>query len=63
LTAVGSPELRLVHPKDIVIRKSGYISDRTLAIHADKASKDLTRILVEKLSESKTRSEGHPHSS
>jgi len=49
LTAVGSPELRLVHPKDIVIRKSDYISDRTLAIHADKASQDLTRKLVEKL--------------
>jgi len=49
LTAVGSPELRLVHPKDIVIRKSDYISDRTLAVHADKASQDLTRKLVEKL--------------
>ena len=49
LTAAGSPELRLVHPKDIVIRRSDYISDRTLAVHADKASKDLTRKLVEKL--------------
>ena len=49
LTAFGSPKLRLVHPKDIVIRKSDYISDRTLAVHADKASQDLTRKLVEKL--------------
>jgi len=49
LTAYGSPKLRLIHPKDIVIRKSDYISDRTLAVHADKASQDLTRKLVEKL--------------
>jgi len=49
LTAEGSKELRLVHPIDIVIRKSDYISDRTLAVHADKASQDLNRKLVEKL--------------
>ena len=49
LTAYSSPKLRLIHPKDIVIRKSDYISDRTLAVHADKASQDLTRKLVEKL--------------
>lgn len=49
LTADGSQELTLAHPKDIVIRKSAYISDRTLAVHADKASQDLPRKLVEKL--------------
>lgn len=49
LTADGSQELTLTHPRDIVIRKSSYISNRTLAVHADKASQDLPRKLVEKL--------------
>ena len=45
----GSPNLILTHPTDIVIRKSNYISDRTLAINADKSSNDLPRELIEKL--------------
>ena len=49
LTAHGSEKLILTHPRDIVIRKSDYISERTLAVHADKAAKDLSRKLVEKL--------------
>lgn len=47
--ASGSPHLVLTHPSDIVIRRSGYVSDRTLAIHADKSANDLSRRLVEKL--------------
>ncbi len=47
--ASGSPHLTLEHPVEMVIRKSDYASDRTLAIHADKAAKDLSRELVEKL--------------
>ncbi len=47
--AHGSPQLILTHPTEVVIRKSAYISDRTLAIHADKAAADLPRKLVEKL--------------
>ena len=49
INASGSPKLALTNPTDIVIRKSDYISDRTLAIHADKSSNDLPRELVEKL--------------
>lgn len=49
INASGSPKLILTHPTDIVIRKSDYISDRTLAIHADKSSNELPRELVEKL--------------
>jgi hypothetical protein len=49
INASGSPKLILTHPTDIVIRKSEYISDRTLAIRADKSSNDLQRELVEKL--------------
>ena len=49
INAIGDPFLILTHPTDIVIRKSRYISDRTLAIQADKAACDLPRRLVEKL--------------
>ena len=49
INASGSSKLILTHPTDIVIRKSGYISDRTLAVEADKSSNDLSRELVKKL--------------
>jgi len=47
--ASGNPQLILTHPTDMVIRKSSYICDRTLAIQADKAAIDVSRKLVEKL--------------
>jgi len=47
--AYGSHQLILTNPKEMVIRKSDYASDRTLGIQADKAAKDLSRELVEKL--------------
>ena len=53
IQAYGSPKLVLTHPTDIVIRKSDFISDRTLAVYADKSSKDLSRQLVEKLKDPK----------
>jgi len=49
IIASGSPKLILAHPTDLVIRKSNFISDRTLALHADKSSNDLSREFVEKL--------------
>jgi len=49
VNAEGSPQLILTHPTDMVIRKSGYVCNRTLAVHADKAAQDLSRKLVEKL--------------
>jgi len=49
IQAHGSPKLTLAHPNEMVIRKSDFASDRTLAVHADKAAKDLSRALVEKL--------------
>lgn len=49
INASGSPELTLSHPNDLVIRKSEFLSDRTLAINADKSSGELSRIVVEKL--------------
>jgi hypothetical protein len=47
--AQGSSRLVLNHPMDMVIRKSDYVCNRTLAVHADKAAKDLSPDLVEKL--------------
>ena len=55
VNAFGSPRLVLTHPTDMVVRKSSYISSRTLTIQADKASRDLSRELVEKLRNSKQR--------
>ena len=49
VNAHGSPRLILTHPTDMVIRKSDYVCNRTLAIHADKAAQDLPRDLVEKI--------------
>jgi hypothetical protein len=45
----GSPRLLFTHPTDLVIRKSGYVCGRTLAIRADKAAGELARKLVEKI--------------
>jgi len=53
IKAFGSPKLCLCHPTDIVIRKSDYICNRTLAICADKSSNDLQKALVEKLKDPK----------
>jgi hypothetical protein len=47
--AFGSSRLILLHPTDIVVRKSDFICHRTLAVRADKAACDLSRALVEKL--------------
>ncbi len=53
INASGSPKLILTNPTDMVIRKSDYICNRTLAIHADKAANDLPRAFVQKLKDPK----------
>lgn len=45
----GANGLTFSHPTDIVIRKSGFVSDRTLMVHSDRAAADLPRSLVELL--------------
>lgn len=47
--AQGNPHLPLSHTTEIVLRKSNFLSDRTLGVHADKAAKELSRELVKKL--------------
>lgn len=49
INAQGNPQLTFTHHHDLVVRKSEYVCNRTLAVRADKAAKDLSRDLVEKL--------------
>jgi hypothetical protein len=49
INALGSPKLQLTHPCDLVVRRSSFICNRTLAICADRASNDLPREFIEKL--------------
>jgi uncharacterized protein len=54
VTGEGDKRLTLSDPTDFVIRRSGFISERTLMIHADKAAKDLPRKMVRLLRDPKT---------
>lgn len=47
--ARGHGDLPLTHPSDLVVRKSGFLCGRTLAIRADKAAGDLSREFVARL--------------
>jgi hypothetical protein len=51
--ALGSSRLILLHPTDMVVRKSDYLSDRTLAVKADKAAIDLSDKIVKRLKDPK----------
>jgi hypothetical protein len=51
----GDKELTLTHTEDIVIRKSDFVSPRTLAVKCDKASDLLPREMVTLLQDPKTR--------
>ncbi len=46
IRAVGGSGLRLSHPTDIVVRTTGFASDRTLALYADVAARDMPRAMV-----------------
>ena len=45
-TAEGSRDLTLTHPRDIVIRKSRFTSDRTLAVGSSASARDIPRRFV-----------------
>ncbi|MEJ2126838.1 MAG: DUF371 domain-containing protein [Candidatus Bathyarchaeota archaeon] len=45
----GNPKLQFTHPTDLVVRKSKFVCNRTLAIEANKASIDFSQKLVKKL--------------
>ena len=49
VTGEGCNELELTDERDIVIRKSNFVSERTLMINADKSAADLDRELIANL--------------
>jgi hypothetical protein len=49
--AVGCEALTLGDPTDMVVRRSGWVCPRTLAVAANKAARDLDRGLVARLRE------------
>jgi uncharacterized protein len=49
INALGSPKLTLTDSKEIVIRKSDFASERTMAVCADQSSLDMPREMVERL--------------
>src|SRR6267143_3223270 len=51
----GDPRLTFLHDTDLVVRKSAFISDRTLMIHADKSSIDIPRDMVRLLQDANSR--------
>jgi hypothetical protein len=51
----GDPRLTFLHDTDLVVRKSAFISDRTLMIHADKSSIDIPRNMVRMLQDPNNR--------
>lgn len=52
--ARGDSRLELSHPHDMVIRRSDFVSDRTLAVRADAAARDIPRDLVHLLKDPTT---------
>lgn len=44
--ARGDPRLTLTHPHDVVVRKSDFVSDRTIAVGASAAARDIPRSMV-----------------
>jgi hypothetical protein len=52
--ASGDPRLELSNPHEMVIRRSDFVSDRTLAVHADAAARDIPREMVRLLKDPAT---------
>ncbi len=52
--AKGDPGLGLSHPHEMVIRRSRFVSDRTLAVGAGAAAKDIPRPIVASLRDPRT---------
>jgi len=54
LIACGDPRLTFRHDSDIVVRKSDFVCDRTLAVRSNKSARDIDREIVELLKDPKT---------
>mgnify|MGYP001626290692 FL=1 len=46
IRASGSPSLRFTDPRSMVVRRSGFVDGRTVAVRSDKAAADIDRELV-----------------
>ena len=53
--AEGDPGLELSDPHEMVVRKSGFVSVRTLAVRADSSSRSIPREMVRLLKNPSTR--------
>jgi len=51
----GDQRLTMLHPHDMVIRKTNYVCPRTLSVLCNKASCDVPRTIVERLRDPETR--------
>ena len=51
----GHEDLQLENVHDIVIRKSGFVCPRTLAVNCDKSSEDIPRKMIKQLQDPKTK--------
>jgi uncharacterized protein len=54
VNARGDPGLELSNPHEMVIRKSSFLSDRTVALRANAAARDIPRPMVRMLLDPKT---------
>ncbi|MDG6910385.1 MAG: DUF371 domain-containing protein [Nitrososphaerota archaeon] len=54
LRARGDPRLQLSHLHDLVIRRSDFVSDRTLAVGSDASARSIPRKLVSLLKDPRT---------
>ncbi len=55
ITGRGHERLTLKHAGDIVVRKSGFVCSRTLAVRCDRASDDIPREMIRQLQDPEAR--------
>jgi len=53
VNASGHPRLTLTHPTDLVVRRSDYVCNRTLAIHANRVARNFSEAFVKRLQDPK----------
>jgi hypothetical protein len=51
----GDKKITMMHPTDIVVRKSEFVCDRTLMVKADKAACDVSSTLIQLLKKAEQR--------
>ncbi|MFB5599304.1 MAG: DUF371 domain-containing protein [Nitrososphaeraceae archaeon] len=55
VTGFGNRKLTLSHKHDLVLRKTGFISSRTVSINCDKASIEMPREIISELRDTHTK--------